>query len=54
LARLLVAYRRDRLPGMSRAPSRANPSGVFDLDVLDAERIGKGLAPRPRRESSLR
>jgi uncharacterized Ntn-hydrolase superfamily protein len=54
LARLLEIYRRDRLPGLGRAPTRANPSGVTDLDILDAERIARGLAPRPRRESVLR
>lgn len=54
LARLLAIYRRDRLPGLRNAPSRANPSGVFDLDILDGDRVAHGLAPRPRRESSLR
>ena len=54
LARLLVIYRRDRLPALRHAPSRANPSGVFDLDILDADRVARRLAPRPQRESSLR
>jgi uncharacterized Ntn-hydrolase superfamily protein len=54
LARLLVIYRRDRAPGLKNAPSRATPSGVINLDVLDADRIALGLAPRPRRENALR
>ncbi len=54
LARLLAVWRRDRAPGLRLAPSRANPSGVTDLDVLDAGRIAGGQGRRPRRESVWR
>lgn len=53
LARLLAVWRRDRAPTLANAPSRANPSGVTDLAVLDADRIAGGFTPRPRRESVL-
>lgn len=54
LARLLAVWRRDRAPTLANAPSRANPSGVTDLAVLDTDRVALGLASRPRRESVLR
>lgn len=54
LARLLAVWRRDRAPSLAHAPSRADPSGVTDLTVLDADRIARGLGPRPLRDSVFR
>lgn len=36
LARLLGIWRRDRAPGLKLAPSKANPSGLIDLEAIEA------------------
>ncbi len=36
LRRLLGIWRRDRAPGLAHAPSKANPSGLIDLEAIEA------------------
>ncbi|PZW42261.1 putative Ntn-hydrolase superfamily protein [Humitalea rosea] len=49
LQRLLGVWRVQREPGMERSPSKARPSGVTDLDELEADWIRKGLPLRFKR-----
>ena len=49
LRRLLGVWLRERAPYLANSPSKANPSGVFDLDVIEARWIAQGLDLRFRR-----
>jgi uncharacterized Ntn-hydrolase superfamily protein len=49
LRRLLGIWRRERAPGLSSAPSRANPAGFIDLDAIEAGWIARGMDLRFRR-----
>ena len=49
LARLVGLWRRDAAPMLGTRPSRANPSGVTDLDAIEAGWIARGLPIRLRR-----
>jgi uncharacterized Ntn-hydrolase superfamily protein len=49
LRRLLGIWRRERAPGLTTQPSRANPSGFTDLDAIEAGWIARGLDLRFRR-----
>lgn len=49
LTRLVGLWRRDAAPMLSTRPSRTNPSGLTDLDVIEAGWIAKGLEIRLRR-----
>jgi len=49
LGRLLGLWRLLREPGLARAPRRADPSGVIDLDVLEADWLRKGSPLRFKR-----
>ena len=49
LSRLVGLWRRDAAPMLSTRPRRANPSGLTDLDAIEAGWIAKGLPIRFRR-----
>lgn len=49
LGRLVGLWRRDVAPGLAARPSRANPSGVTDLDAIEAGWKARGLDLRFRR-----
>jgi uncharacterized Ntn-hydrolase superfamily protein len=49
LRRLLALWRRDRAPGLRKAPGKANPSGRLDLDAMEAGWRARGLDLRFRR-----
>jgi uncharacterized Ntn-hydrolase superfamily protein len=49
LARLVGLWQRDAAPMLATRPSRANPSGVTDLDTIEAGWIARGLTLRLRR-----
>jgi uncharacterized Ntn-hydrolase superfamily protein len=49
LRRLLAHWRRDREPWLRDAPSKANPSGLVDLDAIEARWRARGLDLRFRR-----
>ncbi len=49
LDRLLGLWQRDAAPMLATRPSRANPSGVTDLDQIEAGWIARGLDIRLRR-----
>lgn len=49
LRRLYGIWARDRAPGLRDQPSRARPSGLTDLDTIEARWIAKGLDLRLRR-----
>jgi uncharacterized Ntn-hydrolase superfamily protein len=49
LRRLLGVWRRDRAPGLANQPSKANPAGFTDMDVIEAAWQARGLALRFRR-----
>ena len=49
LRRLLGIWRRDRAPSLHSAPCKMNPSGVTDLDAIEAAWIARGLDLRLRR-----
>lgn len=49
LRRLLALWRRDREPGLRSAPSKANPSGLLDLDAIEAGWRARGHDLRFRR-----
>lgn len=49
LARLVGIWRRDVAPALSRSPRKAAPSGLIDLDAIDARWAAKGLDLRLRR-----
>ena len=43
LRRLLALWRRDREPGLRTAPRKADPSGLLDLDAIEAGWRARGL-----------
>jgi uncharacterized Ntn-hydrolase superfamily protein len=49
MRRLLGIYRRDVEPQRQIRPTRANPSGVIDLDLMEADWKAKGVDLRFRR-----
>ncbi len=49
LRRLLGVWRRERAPYLGNSPSKANPSGVYDLDALEASWVKQGLTVRFKR-----
>jgi uncharacterized Ntn-hydrolase superfamily protein len=49
LRRLLGLWRIQAEPGLASRPSKANPSGETDLDVIEAAWIARGLDLRLRR-----
>lgn len=49
LSRLLGLWQRDAAPVLATRPSRANPSGLTDLDAIEAAWIARGLDIRLRR-----
>ncbi len=49
LGRLLAIWREQGVPRLGSAPSKANPSGVTDLDAIEAGWIARGLDLRFRR-----
>ncbi len=49
LDRLVGLWQRDVAPSLATRPSRANPSGQTDLDMIEAGWIGRGLDIRLRR-----
>ena len=49
LRRLYEVWKRDRAPGLRDQPSKARPSGVTDLDVIEGRWIRAGLDIRLRR-----
>ena len=49
LRRLLGLWRREGQPRLAQSPSKANPSGVTDLDAIEAGWIARGLDIRFRR-----
>jgi uncharacterized Ntn-hydrolase superfamily protein len=49
LRRLLEIWRRERAPGLTMAPRKADPSGFIDLDAIEAGWIMHGLDLRFRR-----
>lgn len=49
MRRLLGIWRRERAPYLGNSPSKANPSGVFDIDVIEANWVKQGLNLRFRR-----
>jgi uncharacterized Ntn-hydrolase superfamily protein len=49
LRRLLAIWRRERAPYLANSPSKANPSGLIDLDKIEANWAAQGLNLRFRR-----
>ncbi len=49
LRRLLGVWRRERAPYLGNAPSKANPSGVHDLDTIEANWVRQGFDLKFRR-----
>ncbi|HEY4040209.1 MAG TPA: DUF1028 domain-containing protein [Rhodopila sp.] len=49
LRRLLAIWRTEGVPRLGVAPSKANPSGLTDLDVIEAGWIARGMDLRFRR-----
>jgi len=49
LRRLLTVWRRDRAPNLANSPRKANPAGVYDLDLIEAAWVAQGLDLRFRR-----
>ena len=49
LRRLLGLWREFRAPGLSTAPRKADPSGLCDIDVIEAGWIERGVTLRFRR-----
>jgi uncharacterized Ntn-hydrolase superfamily protein len=49
LRRLLSIWAVEVAPSLGRAPSKANPSGVIDLDLVEAGWIARGMDLRFRR-----
>ena len=49
LRRLLGIWRRDRAPYLANSPSKANPTGMIDLDEIERRWIAQGLDLRFRR-----
>jgi uncharacterized Ntn-hydrolase superfamily protein len=49
LRRLLTIWREERAPYLGNSPSKANPFGVHDIDVIEAGWIARGWEIRFRR-----
>ena len=49
LRRLLGVWRRERAPYLHNSPSKANPTGLIDLDTLDASFAARGIPVRFKR-----
>ena len=49
MRRLLGIWRRERAPYLGNSPSKANPSGVYDLDTIEANWVKQGLNLKFRR-----
>ncbi|MEI7712172.1 MAG: DUF1028 domain-containing protein [Rhodospirillales bacterium] len=49
LRRLLGVWRQEGVPRLGTSPSKANPSGLTDLDAIEAGWIARGLDLRLRR-----
>ena len=49
LRRLLAIWREQRAPGLATAPRKADPSGLCDIDVIEAGWKERGIALRFRR-----
>ena len=49
LRRLLGVWRVERAPYLANSPSKANPAGRHDIDLIEAEWIARGLDLRFRR-----
>jgi uncharacterized Ntn-hydrolase superfamily protein len=49
LRRLLGVWRRERAPYLGNSPSKANPSGVHDLDIIEANWAAQGFHLKFRR-----
>jgi uncharacterized Ntn-hydrolase superfamily protein len=49
LARLLAVWKVEGVPRLGMAPSKANPSGLTDLDAIEAGWIARGMDLRFRR-----
>ncbi len=49
LRRLLALWRRDREPGLRNAPRKADPSGLLDLEAIEAGWRARGFDLRFRR-----
>ncbi len=49
LRRLLAIWREQRAPGLAMAPRKADPSGLCDIDVIEAGWKERGVALRFRR-----
>jgi uncharacterized Ntn-hydrolase superfamily protein len=49
LRRLLDIWRSEGVPRLGTAPCKANPSGLTDLDAIEAGWIARGLDLRLRR-----
>ena len=49
LRRLVEIWRRERAPFLGNSPSKANPSGVHDIELIEAQWIARGLDLRFRR-----
>jgi uncharacterized Ntn-hydrolase superfamily protein len=49
LRRLLGIWRRERAPFLGNSPSKANPAGVHDIDIIEAGWIARGWDIRFRR-----
>jgi uncharacterized Ntn-hydrolase superfamily protein len=49
LRRLLGIWRRDRAPYLGNSPSKANPSGIIDLDAMEARWAALGMDLKFRR-----
>ncbi|MBX9701649.1 MAG: DUF1028 domain-containing protein [Acetobacteraceae bacterium] len=49
LRRLLAIWREQRAPGLATAPRKADPSGLCDIDAIEAGWIARGVTLRFRR-----
>ena len=49
LRRLLAIWRTERAPYLGNSPSKANPAGQHDIDVIEAGWIARGWDIRFRR-----
>ncbi len=49
MRRLLGIWRRERAPSLGSSPSKANPSGITDLDAIEAGWAARGMDLRLRR-----
>jgi hypothetical protein len=42
LRRLVTIWRQERAPYLGNSPSKTNPAGVHDIDVIEAGWIARG------------